>query len=86
VNVREEDFVSPTYHHTYGGTAQDVYVSREGFARFFEVSLHDVDNMAVNTKWFDVMEAKSECLGYKIQEKRGDPFKYRITIIKYRGS
>ena len=78
--------MSAKYHHTYGGMAQDVYVSREGFARFFEVSLAEVDRMDINCKWYDVMDAKSECLGYKIQEKRGDPFKYRITIIKYRGS
>jgi hypothetical protein len=64
-------------------------VTREGFARFFGVTLYDVEHMAVNCKWFDIMEPMSECLGYKMVRYPRDFKKgyliteYRITVIEH---
>lgn len=80
---------APAYKHPYGGVARDSYVSRDGFARFFEHSVEYVDTLPVNQKLFDDMQPGCEMLGYKIQETRdgrGPYLAYRITIIDYKKS
>ena len=93
----EPQVASPFYQHPYGGIARDTWVTKEQFCRFFELTEHDVEHMPVNMKWIDIMEGTSECLGFKIQDRRGRrwdfngmrwnfdrdaPISFRITIIE----
>lgn len=76
---------SPFYKHPYGGIARDVWVDSDQFSRFFGINQWDLDNMHANCKWFDIMEAGAEILGYKIVEWHKNwmqkDTRYRITII-----
>lgn len=79
---------NPEYDHHYGGVARDVYLTREQFARFFDVSVEFVDSLPVNVKVFDDMQPDGEMLGYIIQHhrpRRGQITRrsYRVTIIHY---
>lgn len=71
------------YKHPYGGIARDIHVSKEGFARFFEWSLAEVDfAMLVSNggKVIDDLSDNHECLGYVHQNPHGRR-DYMITII-----
>ena len=79
-----EPIAGPFYAHPYGGIARDISVSKEGFARFFEWSLAEVDfaMMCVQGhggKVIDTFDDWSESLGY-IDETNGKRT-YMITII-----
>lgn len=79
-----QEVASAFYQHPYGGTARDIWVSREGFARFFEDSVECVDLMGLinrNTKSYDVVFDNGEALGYILQDRADGPISYRITII-----
>ena len=70
------------YPHPYGGIARDIPVTREGFARFFEL---DVDAMELDSSsmWFgkiiDIIHDTGECLGYRGRHR--DQTTYVITIL-----
>ena len=75
---------SPFYPHPYGGIARDIPVTREGFARFFEL---DVDAMEMaecdGSIWYgkviDITHDTGECLGYRGRHR--DQTTYVITIL-----
>jgi hypothetical protein len=83
--IRQDvEVFTPFYSHMYGGFARDIYVSREGFARFFSTSPEYVDTLPVNSKVFDDMQPGHEMLGYKIKNSyKNSPCRYRITFIDY---
>ena len=79
-----EPVAGPFYAHPYGGIARDISVSKEGFARFFEWSLAEVDFammvvQGMGGKVIDTFGEWDECLGYlnEVKGKRA----YMITII-----
>lgn len=77
-----QEVASKFYQHPYGGIARDVYVTREGFARFFEDTVECVDLMGLinpNMKSYDLIGEWHECLGYILKD--GDKTEYRITIV-----
>ena len=80
------------YRHPYGGLARDVYVTRDGFARFFDIPVEYVDEMPVNMKCMDRFFDNVEVCGYIRQYYVIDAFNgifdltemfYVITIIDY---
>jgi len=82
--MERELIASPFYAHPYGGIARDIAVTKEGFARFFEWSLAEVDfaMMVVQGnggKVIDTFDEWAESLGY-IVESDGKRT-YMITII-----
>lgn len=89
-----ESTVSDFYPHIYGGTARDIYVTREQFARFWRMSVEYIDSMPFNQKVFDQMEPGGEALGYILKEwvyevnnnrrSKYTEIRYRITIISYK--
>ncbi len=68
------------YHHPYGGIAQDSWVTREGFARFFDIPVEYVDQLPTNVKVFDRFWENHEVLGYVMQI--GPTKYYRISIVR----
>lgn len=40
--IERQPVASPFYCHPYGGIARDIYVTREGFIRFFELDEFDI--------------------------------------------
>lgn len=70
------------YQHPYGGIARDAWVSKEGFARFFELPIFVVEDMPVNMKVIDKTEDNVEMLGYILEYN--DVKYYRITVVDYR--
>ena len=80
---KHEPVAGPFYRHPYGGIARDIHVSKEGFARFFDWSLAEVDfAMLVSNggKVIDDISDNHECLGYVHQNQHGRR-DYMITII-----
>ena len=73
---------SPFYCHPYGGIGRDIRVTREGFARFFEIDPNEVSWMQANMKIIDVMLPMSELLGYKLMNLDGKE-EYSITIVEH---
>ena len=72
---------SDYYTHPYGGIARDIYVTREGFARFFEHSVEFIDDMPYNIKLFDDFHpGLIETYGYICEAFNGN-ITYRITIL-----
>ena len=74
---------SDFYLHPYGGIGRDIQVTKEQFARFWELDDYTVERIPPNTKWFDVLHEKTEILGYRLVtwsfgQKTST---YRITII-----
>ena len=72
------------YSHPYGGIARDICVSKEGFARFFEWSLAEVDfaMMVVQGNGGKVIDESgewTESLGYIVESN--DRRMYMITMI-----
>lgn len=93
-----EPVASEFYSHPYGGIARDIYVSREGFARFFEMDPTEVDWIPVNFKALDKIGTGYEILGYKCQDvgnrywdqenlrwvwNHEAPIQYKIVFITY---
>lgn len=93
-----EPVASPFYLHPYGGVGRDIYVSREGFARFFEMEPSEVDWIPHNIKAIDKSGTGYELLGYKIQDagnrywdqenlrwvwNHDAPIQYKIVFIDY---
>lgn len=93
-----EPVATPFYSHPYGGVARDIFVSREGFARFFEIDPSELDWVECNLKTFDVIGTGFEILGYKIQDaehrywhqedlrwvwNHEAPIQYKIVFINY---
>ena len=73
--VREPGF-SPFFAHPYGGIARVVFVTKEGFMRFFELDEFDLRLAeAFDGKILDRLFDNHEVLGYHIHGK------YSITII-----
>lgn len=71
------------YRHVYGGIARDIYVSREAFQRFFELTDAEMNVAAYFAgKSADVLEDEHELVGY-IYKSWPAPgqWMYRITII-----
>lgn len=88
----DPDISTAVYPHMYGGIAKEIYVSREGFARLFEVSPEYLDDLPINCKVFDVMYSGCEMLGYiittrnnrRVVSRRANLTKqYRVTYIDY---
>lgn len=85
-HIQREVVAGPFYCHPYGGVARDIDVTKEGFARFFEL---DVDAMELasdpDSTWFgkiiDQMNEWTECCGYR-GRKHGE-ITYSITIIEH---
>lgn len=78
----EDPIASPFYTHPYGGIARDIWVSREGFARFFGHSVEYIDSCEVGMKLFDDFHTgMKETYGYKIKNYNTGRIEYRITII-----
>lgn len=85
-----ESVAGPFYQHPYGGVARDIFVSREGFARFFQRTPESVDRLRKNCKTLDYAEDLGhpyewvEILGMVGQEIPGGPCTYKITFIDFR--
>ncbi len=80
---------SEFYRHPYGGIARDIYVTREGFARYWGYSVEYIDDLPVNSKVFDDMQPKVEILGYKIATRSGQRIvsstrEYDNYVIQYK--
>lgn len=72
---REPHF-SPFFKHPYGGIARVVFVSKEGFMRFFELDEQDLKRMDIfDGKVIDQLLDNHELLGYHFNGK------WSITII-----
>lgn len=71
----------PFYQHPYGGVGRDIWTTKAGFARFFELHPEAVDMLDINVKAIDLFERDGiECLGYVIQSPNGLK-NYKITIV-----
>jgi len=76
---------SPFYSHPYGGISRDIVVSRDGFARFFELDSLDmalVDGFAGSSmKLYDTLfDDWCEACGYAFLSQHGK-ITYSITMI-----
>lgn len=69
-----------SYQHPYGGIAKDAWVSRDGFARFFDIPVDYVDQLPTNVKAFDRFWDNFEVCAY-VMDICGQKY-YRITIIE----
>lgn len=80
-----EPHASVFYQHPYGGIARDIFVTRDGFMRFFELDEFEMEiaeAFAGQGKVFDWMhDGWSETLGY-INLHQGGRMEYLITIIQ----
>lgn len=77
-----EPAVSDFYKHPYGGIARDIFVSYEGFLRFFEQESFDLDAPIWNGfygKVVDTVLDDHELLGYRGHHRGVDT--WMITII-----
>lgn len=71
-----EPHFSPFFAHPYGGIARVVFVTKEGFMRFFELDEYALDRMDLfDGKVIDQLLDNHEILGYHFHGK------YSITII-----
>lgn len=71
----------PFYRHPYGGVGRDIWTTKAGFARFFEIHPEAVDMLDTNVNAIDVFEKDGiELLGYVIQPPNGLK-NYKITIV-----
>lgn len=70
-----QDVASKFYTHREGGIARDIYVSREGYARFFEI----VEPDQIEDYWLhaEMHDHWTTCFG------RVTGSEYRITIISH---
>jgi hypothetical protein len=70
------EVATPWYLHINGGWARDIYVSREGYARFFEINdTNEIENWYLR-EWAKLSD-KCEALGLVHDGQ------YRITMIFY---
>lgn len=78
-----EPAVSDFYRHPYGGIARDIFVTREGFMRFFnlrEDSILIAESFAGQGKLYDTVSETHETMGY-INLFPGGKMTYMVTII-----
>jgi hypothetical protein len=78
-----EPVASEFYKHPYGGIARDIFVTREGFMRFFELeelAIVIAESWAGQGKVFDSFTDDHEYFGY-IHLFPGGRLSYTITII-----
>ena len=78
-----EPAASDFYKHPYGGIARDIFVTREGFMRFFELSEDSMliaESLAGRGKMYDDLTEEHEYFGYINLFPRGK-LSYMITII-----
>jgi hypothetical protein len=78
-----EPVATDFYRHPYGGIARDIFVTREGFMRFFELeelAIVIAESWAGQGKVFDSLTDDHEYFGY-INLFPGGRLSYTITII-----